>query len=278
LRRCIAATHEWKQDQRFPLDVVELLCTPSSKDIRTNPDEAQRREVDPVVELQPNRTPEQLVVDKAQSVMCAIVVHYTGEEPSSLAAYAISRQGNLLSHKENPLFSLSVPAVIRNVFPTLSITSTSEQLDEAWTTLAAYYGVQEPETATVRQEGPDLRLAITLPLLESSPSLVAASLEGRLAWHLPATPFRRLCNVTFECSDHATAAILDALHAVLELEAASNRSELLQDIGQLEVWLHRQFAEHRPSLREMAETAFRFTKYRLSYDIAELEDMQDAAV
>lgn len=273
LREVIARPAEWKNQHRFPQDIAEIVTEPSAvpKEIRpAAPDTAGRAQTS--VELQ------HLIVDKSQVITCALVVRRNGSETIDLAGYAISVHGNLVRSKAQPLFLLNGPDDVHQAFPTLWSPPTPEQVTESWLALAARKMLLEPERVRARFEEGRLVILLTADLLDRWCAFVALAVRDHLHWYVPDGPFHRLCPVAVEGVDTPAAEQLQTLRAILRLEQEPKRADIVRRGEMLRDWIGAQGLPSCPSLRGLANRAFRFGRYRLAYEIGELEDMTDATV
>lgn len=279
LQECIAASGDWKRQQRFPGDVVELLpfsppvTGPSAEVDRRDRTQAATETAEPDV-----ATESRLLVDKAQSVACAVVVPSAGPRPAPLRAYAVSAQGRLLSPRDRPLFSLYDPEAIRTVLAADSVSDAAEGAQSAWDSLARWFQVPDSQRATVRRQDSQLVIQLPLAVLEACPKLVVETLQGHCVGCLPAGSFNQLCEVRIEGAGPAAAERLAMLRAVLELGDTTEHRETRADPARLRRWVEQRLGDHPDGLRAVADTAFWMGRYPLAYELAEVEDMQDAAV
>jgi hypothetical protein len=109
-------------------------------------------------------------------------------------------------------------------------------------------------------------------------NFVALAMQDQLYWQVPHAPLLRLCKVAVVGADSATTTRLQVLRSVLSLEQDARRSAIVRSEDTLREWLATQGVPHDLSSRDLSEVAFRFGRYRLAYEISELEDMRDATV
>lgn len=273
LREVVARPMEWKRRHRFPQDVLDVVTTP----VPAGPPDDDTT-ASGAVKKEPPETLQHLVVDKAQLVTCALVARAWGAGVEGLVAYPVSAHGSLLPGKSQPLFSLDDADDIRKICPTLWTEPDAEQVTQSWLTLAAQKLLPEPERADVRFDGRRLVIVLTEALAGRWNDFVVLALQGELRWHVPCGDLLRLCPIAVEGADAQVSAQLQVLRSILTLELDPELADILRDSTRLENWLSAQGLAVCPSLRGLADLAFRFGRYRVAYQIAELEDMSDAPV
>jgi hypothetical protein len=115
-------------------------------------------------------------------------------------------------------------------------------------------------------------------LIESWGAFISLAVQDQLRWYVGAGPLCRLCPVAVEGSDAVAAEQLQTLRAILRLEQEPKRLDIVRHGDRLRHWITEQQLASRPSPRSLANMAFRFGRYRLAYELGELEDMSDAPV
>jgi hypothetical protein len=114
------------------------------------------------------------------------------------------------------------------------------------------------------EESPEQNPSDHSPSLKRAAALVSESVgRGRLG---------------HEAIDDHAAEQLQTLRAILRLEQEPKRADIVRRGEMLRDWIGAQGLPSCPSLRGLANRAFRFGRYRLAYEIGELEDMTDATV
>lgn len=278
LRHAIVQSADWKRRHGFPGNVADVLTEPLSSEATelVNPEEGLADA--PADPSQGQATPMQhLVVDKAQVVTCTLVVRQGNADGVALSGYPVSVHGNLVRGIQ-PLFSLHDTVEIGQVFPVLWEPPTPREVTDGWLTLAARLLLPEAEQAEVRFENNSLVIALSADQIGRWMNFVALAMQGQLYWQVPQTPLLKLCKVAVVGADSATTMRLQVLRSVLNLEQDTRRSAVVQSEGTLREWLASQGLPHDLSSRDLADVAFRFGRYRLAYEISELEDMSDATV
>jgi hypothetical protein len=275
LREAAARPAEWKRRHRFPQDVAEVITAPVSPDAAG---ESSPTASDAAGTGQAPAAPQHLVVDKAQVITCALAARAEGPDVREVVGYPISAHGSLLRGKGQPLFALDDAEDILRAFPAIRPESNAEEVTESWMALAARSMLPEPERAVVRFEEGRLVALLTADLLGRWGTFVALAVQDQLRWHVAHGPLLRVCPVAVEGADAAASVQLQALRSVLRLEQDPKRADIVRSAAALRDWLAAQGLQPRPSPRGLADLAFRFGRYRLAYQVGELEDMADAPV
>jgi hypothetical protein len=279
LRHAIVQSADWKRRHGFPANVADVLTEPLSSEAMepVNP-EAGLTDA-PADPSQGQATPLQhLIVDKAQVATCALVVRCGNAGTVELSGYPVSVYGNLVRGKGQPLFSLHDPDEIRQVFPVLREPPSPKEVTDGWLTLAARLMLPKAEQADVRFENDVLVIRLAEEQLGRWTNLIALAMQDQLYWQVPRGPLLQLCKVFVEGVDSATSMRLQVLRSILNLEQDARRGAIVQSEAALREWLAVQGLPPGMSPRDLADVAFRFQRYRLAYEIAELEDMSDATV
>ena len=89
---------------------------------------------------------------------------------------------------------------------------------------------------------------------------------------------RRLCRVQLVGADDDSTEQLNYLRCFVQLKQHGDYSEILQSADRLLSWFRDQPNIEVTTSRHIANLAFQLGQQQLSYTIAELEDMIDAAV
>jgi hypothetical protein len=275
LREAIARPAEWKQQHRFPQDVADVITDPVVLDAAEG---TALRASDAAGTTQAPAVPQHVIVDKAQVIACALVVRVNGSNATELVGYPVSAHGSMLRGKNQPLFSLHESGQIHQAFAALWSPPTAEEVTESWLALAAQNMLPGAEQAGVRFEEGRLVILLTADLLDRWGAFAALALQNHLRWQIPVGPLHKVCPVDVRGADAPATAQLQALRAVLRLEQDPRRADIVRGVETLRDWLAAQELSSCPSPRALAELAFRFARYRLAYEIAEMEDMSDAAV
>lgn len=220
---------------------------------------------------------QRLIVDKAQVVTCALVIRQIAADATELLGYPVSVHGSLVRGKQ-PLFSLHDPVEVGQAFPGLLEPPAAQDVTDGWLTLAARFTLPAAEQAEVRFENNSLVISLSADQLGRWMNFVALTMEDQLYWQVPQVPLLRLCKVAVVGADSTTTTRLQVLRSVLNLEQDTRRSAIVQSEGTLREWSATQGLPHDLSSRDLAHVAFRFGRYRLAYEISELEDMSDATV
>lgn len=278
LRHAIAQSADWKRRHGFPANVADVITEPLSPEAvePVNPEpglvaahaDSSQGQAKPL---------QHLVVDKAQVVTCALVIRPIAADAAELSGYPVSGHGKLVRGTQ-PLFSLHAPVEVAQVFPGLLQPPTPQEVTGGWLTLAARLMLPEAEQAEVRFENNSLVIALSADQLGRWMNLVALAMQAQLYWQVPHAPLLKLCKVAVVGADSATTTRLQVLRSVLNLEQDARRGEIVRSEGTLREWLAAQGLPHDMSSRDLADVAFRFGRYRLAYEISELEDMSDAPV
>lgn len=284
LESAIAQPAEWKRSHHFPHAIAQVITRPTS----ANP---EVREESPQDALVTCRTKEDMdkaskllkhwrhiVVDKAQVVVCAVVIRMSGEDANDLAAYPVAAHGSLVGGRGQPLFCLRNSGDIDQAFPGLWSVPAPDKVTETWRTFAARHMLSEPDLASVRFEQDRLIVTLDSGLIEAWSAFVSLAVQDQLRWYVAIGPLCRLCPVVVEGGDVLAAEQLQALRAILRLEQVPERVAIIRDGSRLQSWITEQGLATCPSPRMLANMAFRFGRYRLAYELSELEDMSDAAV
>jgi|GEM_PF-2295136 len=279
LRRAIAQSPDWKRRHGFPANVTDIITEPPSYAEATEPGNLEAESnVGPSPLSQGQAKLQHLVVDKAQSATCALVLRQGGTDAIELSAYPVSVNGNLIRGKEQPLFALQEADEIRQVFPAILTPPNPEHVVDGWLTLAGRLTLPDAELADVRFENNVLVVSLSEDQLDSWMNFVARAMQDQLYWQVPQATLLKLCKVAVVGADSATTTQLQILRSVLNLEQDARRAAIVQSEDSLREWLAAQELPHDLSSRELADVAFRFGRYRLAYEIGELEDMSDATV
>jgi hypothetical protein len=279
LRYAIAQSADWKRQHGFPANVADVITEPRSLEA-TEPVTPEAGLVSATAESSHGQaTPLQhLIVDKSQVVTCALVVRQCNADDVGLAAYPVSKHGTLIRSNSLPLFSLHDPIEVGQVVPGLSGTPSPQEITDGWLTLAARLMLPEAEQAEVRFENNLLVVSLSSDHLGRWMNFVALAMQNQLFWQVPQEHVLRLCKVAVVGADSATTTQLQVLRSVLSLEQDARRGAIVQSEDSLREWLATQGLPHDLSSRDLADVAFRFGRYRLAYEIGELEDMSDASV
>jgi hypothetical protein len=278
LRNAIAQSADWKRRHGFPANVADVITEPISSEAiePVNPDPGVVAA--PADSSQGQATPLQhLVVDKAQVVTCALVARQIAADATKLLGYPVSVHGNLVRGKQ-PLFSLHDPDEIGQVFPGLLEQPTPLEVTDGWLTLATQLLLPEAEQAEVRFENNSLVIVLSVDQIGRWMTFVVLSMQDQLYWQVPQAPLLKLCKVAVVGADSATTTRLHVLRNILNLEQDARRGAIVRSDDTLREWLATQGLPQNSSLRDLADVAFRLGRYRLAYEISELEDMSDATV
>jgi hypothetical protein len=279
LRHAISQSAEWKRRHGFPANVSNIITQPRSSE-EAGPANAKAGLASiPAEPSQSQTTPSQhLVVDKAQVVTCAFVVRQGNVDDVELSGYPVSVHGNLVRGKGQPLFSLRDPDDVGQVFPRLLEPPTPREVADGWLTLATRLMLPEAEQAKVRFEDNTLVITLLADQLDRWMNFVLLAMQDQLYCQVPQTPLLKLCKVAVVGADSAAIMRLQVLRGVLSLERDAQRGVILRSEDALREWLAAREVPRNSSSRDLADVAFWFGRYRLAYEISELEDMNDATV
>lgn len=278
LRHAIAQSDDWKRRHGFPANVADVLTEVLSPEARESVSPEAELATAPADPWQGQAKPLQhLVVDKAQVVTCTLVVRQGNADDVELSGYPVSVQGNLVRGKQ-PLFSLHDPVEVGRVFPGLLEPPTPKEVTDGWLTLAARLMLPEAEQAEVRFENNSLVIALSANQLGRWLNFVVLAMQDQLYWQVPQAPLHKLCKVVVVGANTATTSRLQVLRSVLNLEQDARRGAIVRSEGTFLEWLSSHGLSNDSSSRELADVAFRFGRYRIAYEISELEDMSDATV
>jgi hypothetical protein len=278
LRRAIVQSADWKRRHGFPANVADVLTEPlSSEDTHSTNPEVGVSVVSPG-SSQGQEALQHLIVDKAQVVTCALVMRRGDTDSVELSGHPVSVNGNLVRGNGQPLISLRDPGEVREAFPVLLRLPSTEEVVDGWLTLAARLMLPEAEQAEVKFENDVLVVVLAEEHLGRWMNFLLLAMQDQLYWQVSKGPFLQLCKVAVEGADPDTSMRLQSLRCLLSLEQDSRQGKSVRSEGALREWLAVQGLPLDMSPRGLADVAFRFGRYRLAYEIAELEDMSDATV
>ncbi len=253
LHKCIAQSSDWKQQRQFPTN-IHYLISPVHED--ASPEEPEG--------------PSPIVIDKAQVTNCALVVKFNDNEPCELFAYPISPKGHLLTI--NCLFSLTGTESIVKVFPFINETPDIELSKKAINTLGQRYKLGNVDGVEVISG----RTAAVITTSNDNDINWAEfywqNVLGNIFCEIRLVNSIRMSRLLIE-SKSDTQRIVNHLY---ELDKSYRVENNLKDIATYKAWL-----AERPHLSDepvvgLSSLAWEFGKYKLAYNLAEMEDMQDA--
>lgn len=278
LRHAILQSADWKRRHGFPANVADVFTEPLSSEATEPVNPGPGLEAAPADLSQGQATPLQhLIVDKAQVVTCALAIRQITADAAELSGYPVSGQGNLVRGRQ-PLFSLHDPIEIGQVFSGLLEPPTPQEVADSWLTLAARLILPEAEQAEVRFKNNSLVVALLPDQLYRWMNFVVLAMQDQLYWQVPQESLLKLCKVAVVGADSATTIRLQVLRSILSLEKDARQGAIVRSEDTFREWLVRQELPHESSSRDLADVAFRFGRYRLAYEISELEDMSDATI
>lgn len=250
LQACIGQSDDWKKHRQFPLDIHELIM-PSSK-----------KKYDGLSK------PQTLIIDKAQSVKCAILVKFENDMPSELFAYPISRRGYLLD--TDSIFSLMGADTIIETFPFVMDSPEEKQLYTAFKDLEERHSLGNIDNISLQTHRNHIKLKINNDISINWTKFYWKHAQGNIFCDTTSTIMTRLNKLTIE-SNHLQAVKL--LHEISESCLLENN---LRDILAYDRELSTKGISSKVTIRNLASLAWDLDNYRLAYSLAELEDMADA--
>jgi hypothetical protein len=273
LRELISRPATWKLQHRFPQSIVAVITDPlpANSELRPARDSS-------APDAQTTSALEHIVVDKAQFTSCAILAKADGSGAIQLSAHPISSRGSLVQDREKALFTLADQLDIQATFPDIFSEPADADLAKSWQLLASQYELSGTDANTIRFHSGRLTIGVTEEFLDQWKTFVTLVLQGQVCSQIGNGRLDRVCPAAIEAQDEVAARALNVLRVVLTLEGHAKRVEITRSAEVLEDWLPSAGLNSSCKARALAEFAFQFERYRLAYQIGELEDMRDAAV
>lgn len=278
LRQAIGQSTEWKRTHRFPVDIAAVVTKKELEHAAEIARPAVDWEVVTPAMQEPQSDLQHLIVDKAQMATCAFVTHWEDSNVMELSAYPVSAHGKLLRGGERPLFTLDAPDEIQQLIPLHEPQPSLGEAMEGWMQLASQIALPEPELAQVTFDDNSLLITVSDEQIGFWSELISIAMQSELYWHVPWRSMRLLCVISVAGADAAATARIDLLRGILALESDAQRDSIVHDADVMRKWLTEHSLPSASSLRDLAGEAFEFGRYRLAYELAELEDMNDAPV
>lgn len=277
LKRCIAESEQWKRERGFSVDVVGLITehdTDSKKQATIDADNAEDEDTSSDDKLAEKKN--RLIVDKAQSADCAIVVKFQGNSPIALKAYPFYPKHRLQTCEQNILFSLGSTDSILKVFPGLDLIPSNQQVDLAWQNIGQEYPLQNPARAAVKADKTFIKVTVDSKLLSEWIKFCWKVIRGEIFCFIDLEDMTRLNNVSLKALDKETEEQLQDLTLLHQLNNADKLENILCDVSTYRQWLSAKGFSIDHDTYKLASFAWQVGEFRLAYRLAELEDMADA--
>lgn len=253
LQSCIDRADDWKKQHLFSLDVQELIM-PCRRD--SGYGELVRQET--------------LIIDKAQSVNCAMLVKFKKNKPFELFAYPISRKGYLLD--KDCLFSLMGEDVILETFPYVTGTPEEKQLNAAFKLLGERYSLDEIVDISIKSCRNHTVIKASNDTDINWVKFYWQHAQGNIFYDTTSSAMTRMNKLMIESNNQ------QAVNLLYEINESHLSGNHLKDMSTYKGWLSDK--EHLPEvpIRNLASLAWNLGNYRLAYSLAEVEDMVDAKI
>ncbi|MBI9017059.1 MAG: hypothetical protein JEZ07_07360 [Phycisphaerae bacterium] len=254
LRRCINQTDGWKKQQQFPTEIFDLI-TSHGQDLMTDIDVEST-----------------LIVDKAQVANCAILVKYTESKPSGLFAYPISLNGRLLG--ADWLFSLKGEDEILSAFPCITNVPDSEESKVAFMLSGRRYFLKDFDDISVESQKTCTAIKVRNDSDVNWAKFYWQNFQGNVFFDIE-------LGKTIKMNKLMIIGKSDKLRMVKHLYTLNKScvaDDHLKDLATYRSWLSEQVHLADEPIRDLTSLAWDIDNYRLAYDLAELEDIEDAKI
>jgi predicted transcriptional regulator len=255
LQKCINETDDWKQQRQFPANIHELI-RPRLENTVSEESGAENT----------------IIVDKAQLINCAILVKFSNNKPSELLAYPISPTGHLLAMDN--LFSLTGEESILKVFPNINEIPDNEQLLTALKTIGQKHTLGNIGNITVTGHKTHTTIETNNDNDINWARFYWQNIQGNIFCDIASASTIRMNKLHVESKSSSQRAI----NLLFELNKSYLSENNLKDISAYKVWLLKKPHLTDEPIRRLASLAWEFGNYRLAYNLAELEDIADAAI
>lgn len=255
LQKCINETNDWKKQRQFSTDIHELIM-PCEENVAV--EDITRESA--------------LIVDKAQSVNCAILVKFNDNTPFELFGYPISPKGHLLTMDH--LFSLRGEDIIVRVFPYVDKIPDDEEMLAAFLLLKQKYMLGSIDDAMVASNRTHTTIEVSDDNGINWARFYWENIQGNAFFDITSETTTTMNKLVIESKSSNQ----QMINHLFELNKSYLSENNLQDISTYRTWLSEKKNLTDESIGNLASLAWELGNYRLSYKIAELEDMVDAKV
>ena len=252
LEKRIAETNEWKKQRQFPTEIQELI-KPQPSDETTEDSNIENT----------------LIVDKAQSANCAILVKFDNGQPFELAAYPLSDKGYLLT--QDGLFFLKGRESIIKAFPNLVELPDKKQVTESLSMLVKEFTLDTINKKTLKIENTHIIIKPVESIDINWSRFYWQNLQQSLFCCTNSKNATYLRKVVIESQDGE----FDLLNLLFEINNLPENNP--KDLSTYRTWLQNNNLSDE-SIRKLASLAWELENYNLAYTLAELEDMTDANI
>ena len=227
--------------------------------------------------LRAESSPKKLIADIAKFATCVLAISENDSGPTEVTAYPISRKDSSVM-KDHPIFHLRNSEESAYTLNAYCDVSTEDDIKVAWLSLAQDRMLELADQTVANCQNDRLVVSVTVELLSRWREFAAKHFERDIIWTVGSGRLLRLCRVQLVGADDAATAQLDYLCCLLQLKQHRDRSSILQSDDRLLSWFRNGLNIEETTIRQIANVAFQLGEQQLSYEIAELEDMVDAAV
>lgn len=259
----INETRVWKQKHGFPTEVLGRVVNSNT--------EGSKSHAPAEISSQP------LIADIAKYALCVLAVSENDSGPIELTAYPINRK-DFSVMKEHSLFHLSDCGEIANILGVFRNELTEGDIEDAWLSLAQDRMLELADQTEANWRNDRLVVSVPVDLLVRWRDFVAEHFERDIIWTVNNGDFVRLCRIQLVGADDASTKQLDYLRCLVQLRKHEDQAKVLDSGERLISWFRQELNIEVTTTRQIADIAFQLGEHQLSYAIAELEDMIDAAI
>ncbi len=255
LQKCLNETDDWKKQRQFPTDIHELIM---SCEANTAVEDITRESA--------------LIVDKAQSVNCAILVKFNNNEPFELFAYPISFKGHLLA--TDYLFLLKGEGAILKVFPQINEVADDERAYASFQLLGQKHMLSSIDNVVARNQKTHTIIEVSNDDDISWTRFYWLNMQGNVFIDIASETITRINKLVIESKSNNQ----QTINHLFELNKSYLSEDSLRNMSTYKAWLSEKKHLTDEPIGHLASLAWNLGNYRLAYNIAELEDMIDAKV
>lgn len=255
LQKCLNETDNWKKQRQFSTDIHELIM-PCVENAAVE-DIAKENAV---------------IIDKAQSVNCAILVKFNNNEPFELFAYPISFKGHLLA--TDHLFSLKGKGTILKVFPQINEMADDERAYASFQLLGQKHMLSSIDNVVVRNQKTHTIIEVSNDDDISWTRFYWLNMQGKVFVDIVSKAMTKMNKLLIESKSNNQ----QTINHLFELNKSYLSEDSLKDMSTYKAWLSENKYLTDEPIWNLASLAWGLGNYRLAYNIAELEDMIDAEV